>query len=97
MLIKFSHDPSKGVKVPKIFSEKTCVFEIDLPARYEAYYEASFKDIAFGANEIAAPCIYEEPHLGGLTKIGDDGVLNLFVYGQKYEPPNSDGDEVATS
>ena len=88
MQIGWSYDGNRGVKLPKRFIDKTCAFEIDLPpGRLLGVYEASFADIAFASNEIAAPCVHDGLHLGGLTKVGSKAVLNLYVYGVEYEPP----------
>lgn len=105
--IAFSHDPSKGLKVPRRFHEKTCEFEVNLPEEARGGWSASFADIAFGANEINAPCVHDGLHLGGLTKIGRKGKLDLHVYGREYVPPtlptdvssasSEDGEETATS
>lgn len=90
MQIGWSYDGNKGVKLPKRFTEKTCCFQIDLPrGRRLGVWEASFKDIAFTSNEIAAPCAYDGLHLGGMTKLGSKAVLDLYVYGVEYEPPES--------
>lgn len=85
--ITFSRDPSKGLKVPYIFKEKTCVIEVDLPPAIPAW-QASLRDIAFGSNEIVAPCVHDGDHLGGLTKIGQLApIIDLHVYGKKWENP----------
>ena len=99
MQIRWSRDGSMGVKVPKVFTEKTCVFEVNLPPG-PGFNVASFVDIAFGSNEIVAPCVHEEPHLGGFTKIGLASVVDLFVYGKDYEPAEQselEGNLTATS
>ncbi|KAL8693240.1 MAG: hypothetical protein Q9218_001913 [Villophora microphyllina] len=84
---RWSHDPSRGLKVPKFFYEKTCVFEVDLPPEAQGGWMASFSDIAFGSNEIVHPCVWGEEHLGGTTKIGPKGKIDLKVYGREWEPP----------
>ncbi|KAL8778622.1 MAG: hypothetical protein Q9213_007341 [Squamulea squamosa] len=95
--IEWSRDPAKGIKLPRTFSEKTCVFEIDMLNGGGRAASASFADIAFGSNDIVAPCVHEEPHLGGLIKIGPNAALHLFVYGQPYEPPEDVEDLAATA
>ena len=82
----FSHDPHKGLKVPKTFTEKTCVIEVDLPPERLGAWSASFQDIAFGSNEISAPCVHDGLRLGGWTKVGPESMLDLYVYGREWSP-----------
>ncbi|KAL8865700.1 MAG: hypothetical protein Q9174_006746 [Haloplaca sp. 1 TL-2023] len=86
---QWSRDPDKGFELPRTFKDKTCVFELDvLPGRAERFgWAASFADIAFASNEIVAPCVHDGLHLGGYRKVGPEGMLNLYVYGAEYEPP----------
>ena len=78
------------MKLPKRFTEKTCVFQIDLPrGRRLGVWEASFADIAFASNDIVAPCVHDGLHLGGMVKLGSAAVLDLYVYGVEYEPPET--------
>ncbi len=97
--IKWSHDSSKGSKVPRKFFWKTCVLEIDLPPGQGGAWEASFADIALTANEIDAPCVHDGLHLGGLSKIGDESMLDIYLYGREWDPsdPPNIGTGTATS
>lgn len=97
--IKWSHDSRKGSKVPRKFFWKTCVLEIDLPPGQGGAWEASFADIALTATEIDAPCVHDGLHLGGLTKIGDESMLDIFLYGREWNPsdPPNIGIGTATS
>ena len=97
--IKWSHDSSKGSKVPRKFFWKTCVLEIDLPPGQGGAWEASFGDIALAANEIDIPCVHDDPHLGGLSKIGEESMLDIFLYGREWDPsdPPNIGIGTATS
>ncbi|KAL8665724.1 MAG: hypothetical protein Q9202_002034 [Teloschistes flavicans] len=89
---RWSRDPALGLRVPKTFVEKTCVFEMDLPADTRGAWTASFADIAFGSNEVAAPCVYDGVHLGGRTKVGPEGKLDLLIYGKVWDPPEPPDD-----
>ena len=90
MQTSWSYSGNKGVKLPKIFTEKTCVFQIDLPPeRRLGVWKASITDIAFASNDIVAPCVHDGLHLGGTVKLGNQAVLDLYVYGVEYEPPES--------
>ncbi|KAI4109996.1 MAG: hypothetical protein L6R37_000129 [Teloschistes peruensis] len=84
---RWSHDPTRGLRVPKIFKEKTCVFEVTLPDEARGGWEASFTDIAFASNEVNALCVWDGVHLGGKTKVGKKGKLDLLVYGERWDPP----------
>lgn len=97
--IKWSHDSRKGSQVPKKWSWKTCVVEINLPPGKGGAWEASYADIAFTINEIDAPCVHDGLHLGGLSKIGDESTLDIFVYGREWDPsdPPNIGIGTATS
>ena len=63
------------------------MFEVNLPPEMPGAWSASFKDISYGATDINAPCVHDGVHLGGLTKIGPQSILLLFVYGREWEPP----------
>ena len=92
----FSHDPNKGRKVPTRFIEKTCGFEVNLPEGQPGAWSASFADIAYGANDIDIPCVHDGDHLGGMTKIGPESKLDLYVYGREWEPPEI-GTDIGTT
>ncbi|KAL8958148.1 MAG: hypothetical protein Q9183_005898 [Haloplaca sp. 2 TL-2023] len=94
---QWSRDPDKGFQLPRTFKEKTCVIEMDLPPGRAGGWAASFADIAFASNEVVAPCVHDGLHLGGYRKVGPEGMLNLFVYGQEYVPPEPPNNLTATS
>ena len=89
--LAWSRDATKGLELPRIFSDKTCVFELDLPQGRRGAWEASLSDIAFASNDIVAPCVHDGVHLGGLTRVGPESMLILMVYGQEYENPEPNG------
>ena len=59
------------------------MFEIDIDPEQtrEKSWAASYWEIANTAVDIIVPCISPEPHLGGITKVGRDHVLDLNVFG----------------
>ena len=82
--IDFSRDDQVGVEVPYRLVHRTCVFEVDIDPEQtrEEYWAASMWEIANAAIEILPPCVVQPPHLGGLTKVGRDNVLDFKLYGQ---------------
>ena len=81
--IDFSRDEEVGLKVPYRLYGGTCVFEINIDPQEarEKSWAASYYEISLAAIEIFPPCVVRPPHLGGLTKVGRDQVLDLYVYG----------------
>lgn len=82
--IDFSRDPGLGFETPYRLYGGTCVFEIDINPAHdtERSWAASFYEIGMTAIEILPPCVVDPPHLGGLTKVGRDRVLDMVVYGR---------------
>ena len=62
------------------------MFEIDIDPEHdrEKSWAASYYEIGMAAIEILPPCVVNEPHLGGLTKVGRDHVLDMRVYGGPF-------------
>ena len=81
--IDFSRDPEVGFETPYRIHSGSCVFEIDIDPQYyrEKSWAASFYEIGIAAIDILPPCVVQPPHLGGLTKVGRDHVLDMLVYG----------------
>ena len=84
--IDFSRDPELGFKTPYRLYGGSCVFEIDIDPEddREKSWAASFWEIGMAAIEILPPCVVQRPHLGGLTKVGRDHVLDMLVYGGPF-------------
>ena len=59
------------------------MFEIDIDPEQdrEKSWAASYWEIGMAAIDILPPCVVAPPHLGGLTKVGRDLILDLLVYG----------------
>ena len=59
------------------------MFEVDIDPEQtrEKSWAASFYEIGLAATEILPPCVVQPPHLGGITKVGRDQVLDVRVYG----------------
>ena len=79
----FSRDPEMGFKTPYRLYGGTCVFEVDIDPEQtrEKSWAASYHEIGIAAIEILAPCVVQPPHLGGVTKVGRDLVLDFRLYG----------------
>ena len=80
----FSRDDQLGIQTPWRVHENFCTFEIyiDPEESRERFWAASMYEIGMAAIEIMDPCVVPEPHLGGITKVGRDQVLDLKVYGR---------------
>ena len=89
--IDFSRDPEFGFGTPYRLYGGSCIFEIDIdPEHYrEKSWAASFYEIGMAATEILPPCVVDRPHLGGLTKVGRDHVLDMRVYGGPFHKSKS--------
>jgi len=77
--IMFSHDPSKGYKVPKTWVHGDCAIEIDLIKGVDGEV-ATFDNLGNIALGLAIVCVEKTaPHLGGLAQIGSQGSLEVVV------------------
>ena len=75
----FSHDPSKGYKVPKTWVHGDCAIEIDLINGADGEV-ATFDNIGNIALGLARVCVEKTaPHLGGQAEIGSQGLLEVVV------------------
>ena len=85
--VDFSRDKELGLKTPWRVYGGFCVFEvyIDPENVREKSWAASFYEIGLAAIEIMTHCVVPEPHLGGITKVGRDHVLDLKVYGNSID------------
>lgn len=75
----FSHDPSKGYKVPKIWVHGDCAIEIDLINGVDGEV-ATFDNLGNIALGLTISCVEKTaPHLGGKAEIGSRGSLEVVV------------------
>ena len=78
--IMFSHDPSKGYKIPKTWVHGDCAIEIDLKEGVDGEV-ATFDNVGNIALGLAVVCVEKTPpHLGGLAQIGSEGALKVVVF-----------------
>lgn len=77
--IMFSHDPSKGYKVPKTWVHGDCAVEIDLIDGVDEEV-ATFEHLGDIALGLAVFCVEKTaPHLGGQAEIGSRNSLEVAV------------------
>lgn len=83
--VDFSRNKRFGIEVPHRLVHGTCVFEVDIREEKtrEDSWAASYWEIGNAAIDIFCICVNKPPHLGGLTKVGRDQVLDLKVYGRR--------------
>lgn len=77
--IMFSHDPSKGYKVPKAWVHGDCAVEIDLINGVDGEV-TTFDNLGTIALGLAVVCVEKTaPHLGGQAEIGSRSSLEIVI------------------
>ena len=78
--LSFSRDPDAGFTCPHTWKSGNCAIKIDV--LQEGDKESStFAAIFKRAFDIAVKCVIKRPNLGGQGLVGENGRLNVSIYG----------------
>lgn len=78
--VSFGRSEKSGFQVPHLWERGNCVVEIDVTE--ESITETTnFAELLLVAFEIAVECVIKGEHLGGGAVVGEDGGLNVWIYG----------------
>ena len=84
--ITFSQNPGTGFRVPHFWSYESCSVLIDV-VEPDAEETTTFAAVFKRAFDLAVECVIKPPHLGGKSRLGTSGMLDIVIIessGRKY-------------